>query len=422
MDISNHPCFNAEVRHTTGRIHLAVAPRCNVQCNFCNRKFDCANESRPGVTTSVMKPLQAVEHLSNILERTDNLSVVGIAGPGDPFANPNETIETLERVHAAFPDKLLCVSSNGLTLADYVPQLANINVSHVTVTVNAVDTNVGANIYEWIYYDKKTYNGREGAAILLDKQTQAIRLLKEHGIIVKINTVVIPRVNEHHIPEISRYVSKLGADIQNCIPLIPVPGTPYERLEEPSPKIMRIIRAQTSLHIKQMSHCARCRADAVGLLGDDIGGKLAQKRQIRKVRCDFLKKPYIAAASSDGIAIDQHLGKATLLWIYRFENEKVRFVEMRRIPASDGSANRWDTIAELIPDCSALLVGGLGRIPYEHLQNKGIMVESVDGFIRNIAKTLFVNGEIPREILRPNGECGIGVDCGGQGQGCRQIN
>jgi nitrogen fixation protein NifB len=352
-----------------------------------------------------MKPVQAIEYLSGVLERIDNLSVVGIAGPGDPFANPDETLETLERVRETFPDKLLCVSTNGLNLAEYIPQLAKINVSHVTVTVNAVDPNVGAGVYEWIYYNKKTYRGYEGAALLLDRQTQAIRLLKEHGVIIKINTVVIPRVNEHHIPEISRYVSSLSADIQNCIPLIPVTGTPYESLEEPSPKIMRIIRAQTSLHIKQMSHCARCRADAVGLLGDDISGKLAQERQIRQIKCDFLTKPYIAAASSDGIAVNQHLGKATSFWIYRFEDGKVRFVETRRITASGCSTNRWDSIAELIPDCSALLVSGLGRIPYERLQRKGILVESVDGFIQDIAKSLFVNGEISREALRINGEC-----------------
>jgi nitrogen fixation protein NifB len=417
-DINNHPCFNAEVRHSAGRIHLAVAPKCNVQCNFCNRKFDCANESRPGVTTSVMKPVQAVEYLSDILKRVGNLTVVGIAGPGDPFANPDETLETLERVHSAFPDKLLCISSNGLNLPEYVPRLAAIDVSHVTVTVNAVDAGVGANVYEWIAYGKKIYRGLEAAAILLDRQTQAIRLLKEHGITVKINTVVIPRVNEHHIPEIAKYAAGLGADIQNCIPLIPVAGTPYEALEEPSPRIMRIIRAQTSLHIRQMSHCARCRADAVGLLGEDIGGQLAQARQTRKIQCDFLKRPYIAAASSDGIAVNQHLGMASALWIYRLEDGEVKLVETRQIHASGSSADRWDAIADIIADCSALLVGGLGRTPYERLQSKGIAVESVAGQICDIARMLFVDGEITRDVLRLNGECGTGVSCSGQGDGC----
>lgn len=416
LSINNHPCFNAAVRHTSGRIHLAVAPKCNVQCNFCNRKFDCANESRPGVTTSVMKPVRAVEYLSDMLERIDNLSVVGIAGPGDPFASPEDTLETLERVHAAFPDKLLCVSTNGLTLPEYVPRLAAVNVSHVTVTVNAVDANVGANVYEWVSCGKKTYHGREGAEILLENQTKAVRLLKEHGITVKINTVVIPRVNEHHIPEISRYVAKLGADIQNCIPLIPVAGTPYESLEEPSPKVMRLIRAQTSLHIRQMSHCARCRADAAGLLGLPLPPPKEGESPLSEGVGDY---PYIAVASSDGISINHHLGEATQLWIYGFDNGKVKLIEQRPIPVPDHSHNRWDAIARLIPDCGALLVSGLGRTPYERLQSHGVRVESVAGNIRDIAGTLFVKGEIPREALRMNGACGMGNSCAGPGAGCR---
>jgi nitrogen fixation protein NifB len=312
---------------------------------------------------------------------------------------------------------LLCVSSNGLALAEYVPSLTKINVSHVTVTVNAVDPKVGANVYEWIHYNRKTYFGEEGAAILLDRQTQAIRILKEKGIIVKINTVVIPRVNEHHVAEIARFVSKLGADVQNCIPLIPVVGTPYESLEEPSPQVMKQIRAHTSLHIRQMSHCARCRADAAGLLYDDVDKRLAQNRQERKILCDLQKKPYIAMTSSDGVSVNQHLGMATRLWIYRFDNGKINLVDLRRVPAPDSSVNRWDAIAELIPDCGALLVGGLGRTPYERLQSKGVWVESVAGNIREIAKTLFAAGEIPREALRMN-ECGAGVSCYGRGSGC----
>ena len=54
MDLKNHPCFNASAHRTHGRIHLPVAPRCNLQCKFCNRKFDCVNESRPGVTSGIL--------------------------------------------------------------------------------------------------------------------------------------------------------------------------------------------------------------------------------------------------------------------------------------------------------------------------------------------------------------------------------
>ncbi|MDR0394594.1 MAG: radical SAM protein, partial [Tannerella sp.] len=189
-----HPCFNAESRHLFGRIHLAVAPKCNVQCNFCNRQFDCTNESRPGITTAVLKPEEALHHLDEMEKKIKNLAVVGIAGPGEPFANPEETMKTLELVHAEYPDKLLCVSSNGLTIYEYIPRLAKLNVSHVTITVNAVDPEIGAKIYEWVHFNKKVYFGTEAARLLLRRQTEAIKRLKKCGMTVKINTVVIPGV------------------------------------------------------------------------------------------------------------------------------------------------------------------------------------------------------------------------------------
>lgn len=411
MDIRNHPCFNEEVRHVSGRIHLAVAPRCNVQCNFCNRKYDCANESRPGVTASVLKPVQAVEYLSGVVRRVDNLSVVGIAGPGDPFANPEETLETLERVHAAFPDKLLCVSSNGLSLAEHVARLAALKVSHVTVTVNAVDPEVGAGVYEWVYFDRRSYYGQSAAALLLERQTQAIRLLKESGIIVKINTVVIPRVNEHHVPEIARYVARLGADIQNCIPLIPVAGTPFENLAEPSATDMRRVRAQTSMYIPQMAHCARCRADAAGLLGEDAGEVLFRREESGGVDLPFRTKPYIAVATVDGVSINQHLGRAYDLWIYGMKDGKACVTEKRPVTGQQHSGDRWNRLAGVIPDCAALLVNAVGQTPLRVLRDRGIHVEAVSGPVEEIVEALFAGKPMPRQYLRITGHCSEGITC-----------
>ncbi|WP_227625365.1 hypothetical protein [Geofilum rubicundum] len=53
-----HPCFDEKARHAHARVHLPVAPNCNIQCNYCNRQFDCVNESRPGVTSTLLKPFQ----------------------------------------------------------------------------------------------------------------------------------------------------------------------------------------------------------------------------------------------------------------------------------------------------------------------------------------------------------------------------
>ena len=90
LDILRHPCFSDAARHRFARIHLPVAPDCNVQCNFCKRVYDCANESRPGVTTAVLSPKQALRYLEAVLKKDPRITVVGIAGPGDPFATPEQ--------------------------------------------------------------------------------------------------------------------------------------------------------------------------------------------------------------------------------------------------------------------------------------------------------------------------------------------
>ncbi len=66
MNLDNHPCFNPDACKSFGRVHLPVAPRCNIQCKFCNRKFDCVNETRPGVTSAILSPGQAMVYLEEV--------------------------------------------------------------------------------------------------------------------------------------------------------------------------------------------------------------------------------------------------------------------------------------------------------------------------------------------------------------------
>ena len=84
---------------------------------------------------------------------------MGIAGPGDPLANPAATFATLEGVRAVAPDLTLCLSTNGLALPDHVERIAALGVRHVTVTVNMVDPAVGARIYPWIIWRGRRVRG-----------------------------------------------------------------------------------------------------------------------------------------------------------------------------------------------------------------------------------------------------------------------
>ena len=127
-DFRNHPCFNAEAKGKFGRIHLPVAPQCNIKCNFCDRKYDCVNESRPGVTSTLLSPQQALVYLERVLEKEPRITVAGIAGPGDPFANGPETMATLRAIRSRYPEMLLCVSSNGMAIAPYIEELAELEL------------------------------------------------------------------------------------------------------------------------------------------------------------------------------------------------------------------------------------------------------------------------------------------------------
>ena len=264
--ISTHPCFSEEAHHKFGRIHLPVAPACNIQCRYCIRKFDCANESRPGITSKVLTPEEAVERVEALVGRNERLSVVGIAGPGDPLVNA-ATYVTLRQIHWEYPDLTLCVSTNGLLLLDRLEQLIASGVRSLTVTINAVTTETAENIYAWVVYGGRRYRGREAAERLLVNQWQGLEKAINEGLIVKVNTVFIPGVNDREIPLIAERAGKLGADIMNVLPLIP--QAEFAHLERPSHQEITMMREKCRPSLPQMTHCRQCRADACGILGED---------------------------------------------------------------------------------------------------------------------------------------------------------
>lgn len=418
MDFDKHPCFSTAARHTTGRIHLPVAPKCNIQCNFCNRKFDCVNESRPGVTSTVLDPSQALTYLDSVLERLDNLAVVGIAGPGDPFATPEDTVRTLELVHEKHPDKILCLATNGLGLPEYVNRLSKVNLSHVTITVNAVDPVIGAKIYSWVRFGPHIYRGEEAAALLLKRQTESIRLLKQYRINIKINTVVIPGVNDDHVEAIARYCHELGADVQNCIPLMHVEDTAFENMPTPSGEQMVGIRLKASEHLKQLAHCARCRADAVGLIGQANGEEIADLLKQATMLRTTTARPHLAVATMEGLFVNRHLGEAPALWVYGRRDGKTVLLEQRPTPVPGAGDSRWQTLADTFSDCAAVFVSGCGGPPQKVLEGSGLHVVAVEGLIDEIVETVFEGREVPKVLMKRAGHCGGGAGCSGTGGGC----
>ncbi len=218
--VYNHPCYSEQAHHHFARMHVAVAPACNIQCHYCNRKYDCANESRPGVVSELLTPEQAVKKTIAVAAKIPQLTVLGVAGPGDPLANPARTFATFRMLSQQAPDIKLCVSTNGLSLPDCVEELARHNIEHVTITINCLDPEVGKRIYPWVFWKHKRIRGREAAAILIERQQQGLEMLAERDILVKVNSVMIPGVNDQHLAEVSKTVKGKGAFLHNVMPLI----------------------------------------------------------------------------------------------------------------------------------------------------------------------------------------------------------
>lgn len=266
---SDHPCFGGD-HNAHGRIHLPVAPGCNIKCGFCERKFDCANESRPGVTSRVLTPQEGLERVNLVLRHPEvgaKLKVVGIAGPGDPLANPR-TFETFRLIRAAHPGMTLCLSTNGLLLPGKLAELVELGLHSLTVTINALTPETGAQVYDWIVWRGEKLVGEEAAALLLHQQLAGAKLAVEAGLLVKINHVYIPGVNDHETLPLALKARELGVAMMNILPLIPVGR--FAGCEPPSEAVMEMVRNQAELILSQARHCKQCRADAVGLIGRDL--------------------------------------------------------------------------------------------------------------------------------------------------------
>ncbi|MBD5543357.1 MAG: radical SAM protein [Lachnospiraceae bacterium] len=274
-DLQNsHPCFGGHKNHA-GRIHLPVSPGCNIACRFCDRTINDV-EQRPGVTSKILKPEETIEIIRKSLKLCPEITVAGIAGPGDTLATDN-ALDTFRLIKKHFPKLIKCMSTNGLLLYERADEIIEVGIDSLTVTVNAVEPEIEAKLNKYIIYHGEKIEGIGGARILIENQLRGIEKIAKAGITIKVNTVLVPEINGSHIEEIARTVGELGASIYNIIPLIPQ----YELKECREPSCIEIdgARAKASKYVDVFRHCQRCRADAVGIPGEkEVGDQIYQRR------------------------------------------------------------------------------------------------------------------------------------------------
>ncbi|WP_044481479.1 nitrogenase cofactor biosynthesis protein NifB [Paenibacillus antibioticophila] len=446
-DVARHPCYSEAAHRYFARMHVPVAPACNIGCHYCNRKFDCVNESRPGVVSELLTPEEAARKAAGVAAQLLQLSVVGIAGPGDPLANPDKTFDTFRRIRSDVPDVTLCLSTNGLNLMKYLDQIVELGIAHVTITINAVDPDIGSQIYGWVYDEEsgRKYEGREAASLLISRQLLGLKALSDKGVLVKVNSVLIPDVNDEHMPVLAGMVKRLGAFMHNIMPLIIAPGSRYEQegRAAPPPKLLHAVQeACGGAGAQIMRHCRQCRADAIGLLGEDRSGdftweKLASAPPIdpaarERLQADLEEKvkrleerqaakaaagrkpgskcacPAATASGAPAEAagyrlraavasrgegrVNLHFGHAKEFMVYETDGQNVTFLGIRKVQAyCHGKANcngdKAATLREIIAslsDCSVLFSAGIGKVPEAKLKAAGIIPVVKPGHIEEL--------------------------------------
>lgn len=454
--VQNHPCYSEEAHHYFARMHVAVAPACNIQCHYCNRKYDCSNESRPGVVSEVLTPEQAVKKTKAVAAAIPQMTVLGIAGPGDPLANPGRTFDTFRMLSEQAPDIKLCVSTNGLALPDSVEELSKHNIDHVTITINCVDPEVGAKIYPWIYWNNKRIHGVKAAKILIDQQQKGLEMLVAKGILVKVNSVMIPGVNDEHLKEVSRIVKQKGAFLHNVMPLIAEAehGTFFGIMGQrgPEPEELQDLQDSCAGDMNMMRHCRQCRADAVGLLGEDRGEEFTMdkievmdvdyeaamvkravihagileeldEKQAKRDRLAAVNMPkpsdsiekhrrpvLMAVATSGGGLINQHFGHATEFLVYEASPNGVRFISHRKVDqycvGNDSCGEKESALSgsiRALKGCEAVLCSKVGYEPWSLLEEAGIMpngehaMEPIEEAVLAVYKEMIAAGKLDEE-------------------------
>lgn len=421
--VKNHPCYSEEAHHHFARMHVAVAPACNIQCNYCNRKYDCSNESRPGVVSQKLTPEQAVKKVVAVASAIPQMTVLGIAGPGDALANPKKTFDTMRMLTARAPDIKLCLSTNGLALPDLVDEICKHNIDHVTITINMVDPEIGAKIYPWIFWNHKRLTGIEAATVLHQRQMLGLEMLTARGVLTKVNSVLIPGINDQHLMDVNREVKKRGAFLHNIMPLISEPehGTVFGLTGQRGPSAQELKAVQDACMggANLMRHCRQCRADAVGLLGEDRSDEFTlDKLDAMEVVYDLEKrkayqdkveqersaqqaakqqalaaasalqaaqdlKVLVAVATKGGGRVNEHFGHVTEFQVYEVSAAKAHFVGHRRVDqycqGGAGDDEQLPSVVRAINDCHAVLVAKIGACPRDELMLAG--VEPVDAYV-----------------------------------------
>jgi len=211
-----------------------------------------------------------------------------------------------------------------------------------------------------------------------------------------------------------RAVKSRGAFLHNIMPLISAPehGTVFGLTGQRGPTAQELKALQDSCEgeMNMMRHCRQCRADAVGLLGEDrsaefttdkimemevnydLDSRKAYQAKVEEERQATVAaknaelatlagemsavKILIAVATKGSGRVNEHFGHAKEFQIYELSSSGAKFVGHRRVDlycqGGFGDEDSLETVIRAIADCTAVFVAKVGACPKAELLKAGI--------------------------------------------------
>ena len=174
--IQDHPCYSEDAHHYFARMHIAVAPACNIQCNYCNRKYDCSNESRPGVVSEKLTPQRPSRRRSPSPPRRRNCRWSASPGRGTPWRTPSEPFRGRTGGQGAAPFEVVSVDQRPRAARPCRPDRRDGRRPRDDHHQHGRST-VGAQIYPWIFFRHRRWEGVDASRILHERQMEGLEAL-----------------------------------------------------------------------------------------------------------------------------------------------------------------------------------------------------------------------------------------------------
>ena len=100
----------------------------------------------------------------------------------------------------------------------------------------------------------------------------------------------------------------------------------------------------------------------------------------------------VALASSDGIVVNRHFGKADTFLVFEQKNNDFEYVEKRMVTPCCVGGNHadggFDEAAKALADCSAVVVGKIGSGAADYLNARGFEVYEAPFPVNAVLKEL----------------------------------